>query len=367
MSTSLEAAATKRHTFLEELESRALWFALAAALIQAATTFIFNPGANGLPLAGSPDSMAIRSLLAAIVISLVVGSYSYVWGMRSRNEVLLEEFQQDYRWSVVPMALAAVVMSAMTIAWLFAILNRAFPGATFNRVSMTLFLSIVSSTIAYIVAVYMGRLHAADMLYLGVIFLFGTLLFAGARNEDPYWWEYSFSHLGMTPSNSKSIFNIGLIFTGALIVIWSQFFMRDVAVLERRGLISHRTFQILNLSLFLTGIMLGTVGLIRFGIAPIFNLIHDVAATGSGVILGLLMLSMWWLNPHYGRVFYYVSVLIVVGMIGTLLANVMGYLTLTGLEFGCFVLASIWLVLFFQNTQLLIARVAPESLAMRLR
>jgi hypothetical protein len=367
MSVSLEDAATKRRTFLEELETRALWFGLAAALIQAATTFVFNPGAAGLPLAGSPDSMAIRSFLAAIVISLGVGSYTYVWGMRSRNEFLPDEFKQDYRWSVVPMALAAMVMSAMTIAWSFAILNQAFPGATFNRVSMTLFLSIVSATIAYVSAVYMGRLHAADMLYLGVIFLFGTLLFAGARNEDPYWWEYSFSHLGMTPSNSKAIFNVGLIFTGALIVIWSQFFMRDVAVLERRGLISHSVFRILNVALFLTGISLGMVGLVRFGIAPILNVVHDVSATGSGVILGLLMLGMWWLNPHYKRVFYYVSILIVAGMIGTVLAKVLGYLSLTGLEFGCFVLASIWLVLFFQNTQLLIARVAPESLTMRLR
>jgi hypothetical protein len=305
--------------------------------------------------------MAIRAFFGSIVISLTVGSYAYIWGMRARNEVVPDEFRQEYRLSVVPMTLAAAVVFGITVAWVFAILERAFPGATFNRVSMTLLLSIVAGTTAYVAASRLGQLRASGMLYLGVAFLFGTLLFAGARNEDPYWWEYSFSHLGMTPSNSKAVFNIGLIFTGALIVIWQQFFMRDVAVLERRNLITHRTLRILNVALLLVGVMLAMVGLIRFGISPLFNVVHDVAATGAGVILGLLMLTLWWLNPHYLRAFYYMSILIVAGMVAVVLAMVMGYTNLTGLEFACFVLASIWLVLFFRNTELLILQVAPES------
>ncbi|MEZ4716110.1 MAG: hypothetical protein R2851_08475 [Caldilineaceae bacterium] len=43
------------------------------------------------------------------------------------------------------------------------------------------------------------------------------------------------------------------------------------------------------------------VGIVRFGIGPLFNIIHDVSATGMGVILGLMMLFMPKLNPHYMR------------------------------------------------------------------
>jgi hypothetical protein len=358
--TNIEPAIETR-TFPRDLERMALWFALAVALIQAATTFLFNPGAEGLPLIGSPDSLALRAFFAAILITLVIGSYTFVKGIRARNAAVPPEFERGYKWSVVPITIAAAVVFAVTIAWLFAILDRAFPGAAFNRYTMTLFLSIVSGSVAYMVASRMGQLRASGMLYLGVAFLFGTLLFAGARHENPYWWEYSFSHLGMTPSNSRTIFNVGLIFTGSLLVIWQHFFMQDVRALERRGLITHRTYRIFTVALILVGVMLAMVGLVRFGISPIFNVVHDVAATGTGVVLGVLMIFMWWLNSHYDKIFYYLSYLILAGMVSTVIAMVLGYMGLTGLEFACFVLASIWLVLFFRNTELLIEQVAPES------
>lgn len=362
MSEELERSPVNdRRTFLESLERLALGTGLVAALVQAGITFLFNPGAEGLPLIGSPDSMAIRSLFSTIVIALIMGPYAYIRGMQARNRVIPEEFRQDYRLSVVPATLAAAILFGITIGWSFAVLERAFPGVVFNRITMTLFLSTVAGIVGYMVVTTMGQLRAPGMLYLGVGALFGTLIFAGARHEDPYWWEYSFSHLGMTPSNSKSIFNIGLVFTGVLLVIWQQFFMTDLKVLERRGLITHRTLRIFNVSLVLVGVLLAFVGIVRFGIGPFFNVVHNVSATGMGVILGLLMLAMWKLNPHYVRVFYYVSILIVAAMIGVVLAMVFGFIGLTGLEFVCFTLASLWLILFFRNTELLIEEIAPES------
>ena len=350
-----------RRTFLEKVEQAALWTALIAALIQAAVTFLFNPGAEDLPLTGSPDSVAIRALFSTVVITLIIGPYAYIRGMRARNRLVPDEFKQGYRLSVVPMTVGAVFLFGLTIGWSFAILERALPGLLFNQVSLMLALSMTSGIMGYLVASRMALLRAPGMLYLGVGSLFATLLFAGARNEDPYWWEYSFSHLGMTDSNSRAIFNIGLLFTGILIVVWQQFFMTDVKVLERRNLITHRTYRIFNISLILVGVMLALVGVVRFGIGPFFNVVHDVAATGTGVILGLLMLLMWKLNSHYIRIFYYLSFLIVAAMLASVLAKVLGYINLTALEMYCFALASLWLILFFRNTELLIEQVAPES------
>ena len=40
------------------------------------------------------------------------------------------------------------------------------------------------------------------------------------------------------------------------------------------------------------GVLLSMVGIMRFGIGPISNIIHDLSATGMGVVLGLLLLFM---------------------------------------------------------------------------
>ncbi|MCB0162022.1 MAG: hypothetical protein KDD83_27990, partial [Caldilineaceae bacterium] len=156
------------------------------------------------------------------------------------------------------------------------------------------------------------------------------------------------------------IFNIGLIFTGILMLVWQEFFMKEFRVLERRGLITLRIFQVFRWGFVITSIFLALVGIVRFGIGPLFNIIHDVSATGMGVILGLMMLFMPRLNPHYMRAFYYISWVILGGLIFSAVIKVLGYVNLTGLEMAGFTLASLWLLLFFRNTKLLLQRVAPE-------
>ena len=347
-------------TFDEQLERIALRTVMIVVLIQMAVTLVFGPRNGSIAMVGSPDSAAVRALLSAAVIAAIVGPIAYVRGTRVRNSKLPKEFQQDYRLSAVPITIAGVLVTMLAVSWFYDVLNRAFEGAMFNRITLAILLSISSGVVAYAVAKTMAHLRASGMLYLVVASLMGTLLLAGAHNENPYWWEYSFSHLGMTDSNSKAIFNIGLIFTGILMLVWQEFFMKEFRVLERRGLITLRIFQVFRWGFVITSIFLALVGIVRFGIGPLFNIIHDVSATGMGVILGLMMLFMPRLNPHYMRAFYYISWVILGGLIFSAVIKVLGYVNLTGLEMAGFTLASLWLLLFFRNTKLLLQRVAPE-------
>ncbi|MEZ4716109.1 MAG: hypothetical protein R2851_08470 [Caldilineaceae bacterium] len=222
-------------TFDEQLERIALRTVMIVVLIQMAVTLVFGPRNGSIAMVGSPDSAAVRALLSAAVIAAIVGPIAYVRGTRVRNSKLPKEFQQDYRLSAVPITIAGVLVTMLAVSWFYDVLNRAFEGAMFNRITLAILLSISSGVVAYAVAKTMAHLRASGMLYLVVASLMGTLLLAGAHNENPYWWEYSFSHLGMTDSNSKAIFNVGLIFTGILVLVWQEFFMKEFALLERRN------------------------------------------------------------------------------------------------------------------------------------
>lgn len=350
-----------RRTFFETVERLSLWTAMIAALVTAVLTLILGAGEEGLRMVGARDSAAARGLISTVIICLVVGPLAYTRGMRARNRLLPAEFRRDYRISAIPMTLAATLLVAVIVAWSFELFNRSFQGIQFSTAGLTIFLALLSGVVAYGVTTGMSKLRTQGMLYLVVASLFGTLLFAGATNDDPYWWEYSFSHLGMTASDSKAIFNFGLLFTGALIVIWQQFFIKEFAALERRGLVTHRTVQLIRTGLIASGIMLAMVGVVRFGIGLFFNIIHDLSAGGVGVILGLMMLTMWKLNPHYVKEFYYMSGVILAGMIFAAAAKVLGFIGLTALEMAAFALASLWLILFLRNTELLLEHVAPET------
>ena len=93
------------------------------------------------------------------------------------------------------------------------------------------------------------------------------------------------------------------------------------------------------------------------GVRPLTNVIHDTSATGVGVISGILMVSLRWVVPGYQRNFYLISAVMAFLMLLAAVLKVAGFYSLVGLELGAFVLAGIWLLLFYRNTELLVARV----------
>ncbi len=347
----------EEHFFNDQVERYALVAAIVAALAQAAVVLLFTRN-DQLPLVGAPNSVASQALISALVVALAVSPLAYLRGAAFRNRRLPLERRHDFRWAVLPVTMAAALVAGLVVMGTMQFLNRAFIGVVLPKPLIALALGFAAGVLAYLIAGWLSHLRSTGLIYLAIGSLFGTLLFAGVRNDDPMWWTYSFSHLGMTDSNSRRIFDIGLIFTGLLILVWQQFLMTDVIVLQNHGLVTARVRRYVRISLIVVAVATALVGLVRFGISPLFNVVHDLSAVSMGVAAGLLLISMPWTMPFLPRAFYTLSFIILAAMLLVLPLKVMGFMGVTGMEMFEFMLAGAWLVLFARNVVLAAERVA---------
>jgi len=368
MSTLSESASvdydiigTQDVTWGEEVETFALRFALLFGLIQLVSVFVFAWPRDRIPLYGDPGSVGGRALLSSIILSLLVSPIAYLRGIRHRNASKPAGVSLRFAWDTIPVTIAVTLLVALLVVGGFQIFSRPFADVQLDRASAATILVILSGGLAYIISRHLMLARTADLLVtLSVTYLFATLFFSTYFNDNPLWWQNSFSYLGMTESNSRYIFNWGLIFTGLLVVTWQFYFMESFTLLQQHGVITARTHTLIRWALILAGVLLACVGIIRFGIGFIFNVLHDLSATGMGVMLGLLMVSLWRLVPGYRRIFHVVSITMVVLMILAAIFKVTGHFNLVGLELAAFALAGLWLILFYRNTELLLARVVDQ-------
>ena len=143
----------------------------------------------------------------------------------------------------------------------------------------------------------------------------------------------------MTKSNSRYIFDLGLIFTGILVVNWQVYFMQSFQTLKRIGCITRRAVTIMCWALILAGARSACAGIFRYGMTPFFNIVHGTSAAGMGVMLGLLTLGKRWLVPGYQRVFHYASLASL--LIVSAILKFAGFFSLVGLELAAFAIWSV--------------------------
>ena len=230
-----------------------------------------------------------------MLLALFLTPYAYTQANENRNRRLPDEMRRKYAWIVIPITVAVTLFVGLVVSGAFEMLTRAFEGVQLSRLAASLRIATFIGIFSYVLVSWIMRMRNSNLIYIAVFYLFATLLTAGATHENAMWYQNSFSYLGMTESNSKFIFNVGLPFTGLLIVIWSLFFTEYLDVLLETEIITSRTRGIIRWGVILTGILLSLVGIVRFGIGLFFNIIHDLSATGMGIVLGVLMLLMPWL------------------------------------------------------------------------
>lgn len=347
--------------FAEEAESTALKFALIFAATQAVAVLIGDWARESVPLSGEWGSVASHALISALIISLIVSPIAYIRGIRFRNSEQAAALRQRRNLGVAPLTIGVMLLSGLLIITGFSIIGDSFIDLSLDIMSTMMALTILAAGLAYIITKTLMLAHTSALFVnLSVFYLFATLFFSTYFQENPQWWQRSFSYLGMTDSNSKMIFNVGLVYTGILVVIWQAYFMEKFTVLLDIGVITPRTHQIIRWALILAGILLAFVGIFRFGISPFFNVVHDVSATGMGVMVGLLMLFLRRLVNGYRPIFYMISITMVVLIVISAVLKVMGVYNLVGLELIAFVLAGLWLVLFERSTSLLVDKTMSE-------
>jgi hypothetical protein len=295
-----------------------------------------------------------------MLVALILTPIVYIRAGAYRNEMLPERLHTKYGWLVVPITLAVTLLVGLVSAGTFEIFTRSFEGVELSRLSAALRLGALIGTFSYLIVSWIARMRGSNLIYIAIFYLFATLLVAGATNENAAWYEGSFSYLGMTESSSTMIFNLGLPFTGLLIVIWSLFFTDYLDVLLAEGILTERSRNIIRWAIILAGILLSMVGIVRFGIGLIGNIIHDLSATGMGVMLGVLMLFIPRFIKEFPREFYIYSYTMVAMLVLAVILFIMGVYSLTGIELSAFSMSAFWLIIFYRNVVQLVEQVRPD-------
>jgi hypothetical protein len=349
--------------WISSVERAAIIATLIAVTVQLVMVLILE-GPNELtPLIGGPGSIAAQALIATLILCVILTPYAFLKGIQHRNQLRPPSLRARRRWAAIPVTIGVTLFLALLVVGGFEIFGRTFEDVMMDRASSATVLLLISGLLAYnIVRNITPVITATTLVNLSAFYLMGTLFFAAYFNDNPLWWQRSFSYLGMTDSNSRYIFDVGLLFTGILIVTWQVYFMEGFRILEAHGKISHRSVEIIRWVLVVAGIALATVGVVRFGIGPFFNVVHDVAATGMGVLVGLLMVSLYRIVPGYDRSFYTISILMAIATAVAAVFKITGSFNLVGLELAAFSLATLWLVLFHRNTELLVMQTIEEGL-----
>jgi hypothetical protein len=345
-----------------EIEVAAMRATLIFGLIQLISVMIVEWSDELTPLTGEPGSVGGQAIISCLILCLIVTPIAFLRGINYRNTLKSEALPHKRNWAVVPVTIGVALLVLLLVVGGFEIFNRTFEDVMLDKASSATILVLLIGVLAYVISrTIMATKTAGLLVNLMAIYLLATLFFAAYFNDNPLWWQRSFSYLGMTESNSHYIFNIGLVFTGILAIAWQYFFMESFDILESHGNLSHREHTIIRWVLVIAGIALATVGIVRYGIGLFFNIVHDVAATGMGVIVGLLMVGLYWLVRGYTRVFYILSAVMAIMIATAAVLKVMGKFNLVGLELAGFALAALWLVLFYRNTELLVAETVEEA------
>lgn len=360
--TGLDEWSQQQVVYAEDAERLALGTALLLGLAQLLSVVLFYSRGSGASLVDGSNSVGAHALISSLMIALLISPLAYLRGIKFRYTDHLDTKTGEHRWSVVPVTIGTTMLVLLLVTIGFEVISRSFIDVKLDLASTAAILTILAGVLAYLIVTrLMLTKTSALLVHLAVFYLFATLFFSTYGQDNPIWWQRSFSYLGMDDSNTQLIFDLGLILTGILVVTWQYFFMDNFILLEAHNQIDTRSVRVVRLVLITAGVALAFVGIFRFGLSPLTNVVHDTSATGMGVAIGLLMISLRWVVPGYQRIFYLISAVMALLMLLAAVLKVAGFYSLVGLELAAFVLAGIWMLLLYRNTELLVARVLVED------
>lgn len=351
-----------RDTHSDQVENATLMLAAIAALAMFAIVFILSIGRESVPVVGPHPSIAFYTTVAILVVTLIAAPYGFYRGTLWRNKYRSADRQVDWRRRIVMVTVGALLVVFLLDIFAFLIVDATFKGVSISNLAAPATLAVIVFVVAYFVLRAFYYVQAPGMLYVTVVALMGTLMGAGALNSDPLWYEGSFSGLGITSSNSKTVFNIGLIITGLLIIAFQSFLIDDLKPLVTHGAITQKHLGYISLLLVIAGVFLGLVGVVRWGYSTFTNILHDLFAGGAGAALGLLLMMTYWWIPHFVKWFYWASWTLLAFTVVAVILKIVGHFSLTGIELFGFSVACIWLLLFMSSAQNLVNRVDPSVL-----
>ena len=339
----------------------ALRGALAAALAGALLSFTLNWGRSPVPLVGDWRAFGILAALLGALSATVAAAVAYIVGMRFRNTQMPPNRRHNYWLSLAPVALGTGVQILLAAG-----VGIVFASVIFKELALINGIAsvIVGAICAVIVFSVMGRFLLANersvLLTLALLLVLGIVV-AAANEQNPKWWEESFSYLGTAASNTNLLFNISFVLTGLLIVVWQQFYLENITTLVERGIVKPRVHTIFRYGLIVVGLFVMLIGILHWGASPLISAVHDISAYTAGGLITLAMLAIRWLIPRMSNEFYVATYALAAVMIGAVLMLFFGLFNTVGVELVYFTTAGAWFVLLMESTEMLVAATAPAT------
>ncbi|WP_203630129.1 permease [Lentilactobacillus fungorum] len=286
------------------------------------------------------ESVATACLGLSTMSGLISFTISFIQLKRAKESVV-----QAISWRNFPTIVAAgALISFMVMAGLFWLIGNIFKGAKFDLVTSTAVFGVITLIITQMMANVVPQLSSRLLTNTFIAIIVSGMVLAMLSNQNLYWWKRNLSFLGTIDAQNAWEFNLTLIFSGLILIALIDYLFVSLKRVFNRN----RRLLVLRILLTLLALDLAFVGIFPNNLQ--LHLLHNRVA-GSLVYLVLaLILSIKWLLPNISSDFLHLSWLIAGALLlGEILFQVVGYLSLTAFEILAFLLAFSWLVMLFER------------------
>jgi len=356
-----QQAPAKPESITQYADRMALRFALPVGIAIGLLVILLNLERNPVPLLGDRRAFGALLFYAIIPITLVMAGVAFVWGVRAWNTRVAADRQRSWTVAVVPVALAYALLIGFVTALGLQFVEFAFRELALARLQGAFLVGAVGSALTLWTIKQVMQLTTNNLLQLTFIIIGGGVYLTTATIDDPLWWQVSFSYLGTMKSSANTIFNVTLIFTGILLLVWLPYLLSDFRILVRHGIAPEHSVRWLRIAFIILAIAVAFVGFFKSGLTPFSSLMHNWSAYSLAAIFALLMLGLRWLAPGFSDEVYATSWTLMGALVATLVLAAIGYFNTVGLEIVAFALGLFWLNIFVQNTSNLAAALEPDA------
>ncbi|KRK86605.1 permease [Lentilactobacillus sunkii DSM 19904] len=291
------------------------------------------------------------SLVGSESVATMVLMLTTLSGLLSFTTVFIQLKRQSgsaveaVSWRNLPtVELACTLISFMLLAGLFWIAGNLFKGASFDLVTSTALFALITSVEVLAINSIVPQLSSRLLTNIFIAVIVSGVILAMISNQNLYWWKHNLSFLGTNEAVHSWEFNLALIFAGLILVALVDYLF---ASLKR---LFPKSRQLLVLRILLT---LLAIDLALVGVFPNNVHMHPLHTRVAGYLIFLvltLIFAIKWLLPDISKDFLHTSWMIAGALlVGEILFQVVGYLSLTAFEIMAFLLAFSWLVMLFER------------------
>lgn len=342
-----------------DIERQALWAGLICSVLGLAVGLLLFAG----------DRPALSGGLSVGAVAAAAGGVAAAgcsaWGFRHlvRREAWLATLPA---WrSLIALSSLILVHTAIAVMGLgvfFDLMQRSFQGLSMDLHAGSVLVALAAGVSAYIALQATARTTARTLSVVLGGFMVSGVMISMLVAEDPIWWQTMFSTLGTFDSGMRSFwtFNTTLLVTGLVLATFSEFLVRDLALLagtyrrraRARAQRPSRWFRP-RPRLVRGCLLVVAAGVMLAALVPVntYGNLHASGVWAATAALLVLLGGSAFLFPGFPAVFHLLSLTALGGMVLVLVLWLdWGYLNLTGFELAAVAILFGWISAFIRTT-----------------